>query len=368
MRLFLLLLLFLLLSAARAGAAVLDGFETVAPWRAAPADGVALALSSTEGWKGKALRLDFDFQGGAATPWRAGSWTSACRKTRRSPSGCAARRLPTTWSSSSSTLRGRTSGGCTARLRDPRGMAEVRIKKRHLQFAWGPIGGGEMKHAAALELAVTAGQGGKGWVAFDELTFEALPPGRPYDRTPQASSSPDGVSLDFLEDREYGGLVIDWGAGPHASRYEVQTLGRRRRLDDGARRRGEQRRQGLSLPPGDRVAPPASAASWRVRGTPRIDVKPLAFSASPNDFFTAIAKDAPRGAYPRYLAGERAYWTVVGADGDTEEALLSEDGALEPGKRRGRSSRSSGWTVRWSAGATSRRCRPSRRATCRSPP
>ncbi|HEX7419748.1 MAG TPA: coagulation factor 5/8 type domain-containing protein, partial [Thermoanaerobaculia bacterium] len=43
-------------------------------------------------------------------------------------------------------------------------------------------------------------------------------------------------------------------------------------------------------------------------------------------------KDAPRGAYPRYLAGEQSYWTVIGADGANDEALVGEDGNVEPFK------------------------------------
>ncbi|HEY7216613.1 MAG TPA: coagulation factor 5/8 type domain-containing protein, partial [Thermoanaerobaculia bacterium] len=41
---------------------------------------------------------------------------------------------------------------------------------------------------------------------------------------------------------------------------------------------------------------------------------------------------APRGSYPRAFSGEQAYWTVVGVDGDAEEGLLGEDGALEVGQ------------------------------------
>ena len=51
-----------------------------------------------------------------------------------------------------------------------------------------------------------------------------------------------------------------------------------------------------------------------------------------NDFVAAIAKSEARGAYPRAFLGEQTYWTVAGVDADTEEVLVGEDGALEPGK------------------------------------
>ena len=56
------------------------------------------------------------------------------------------------------------------------------------------------------------------------------------------------------------------------------------------------------------------------------------FSETPNAFFQAIARDAPRGTYPRGFPGEQTYWTVAGVSGDTDCALVSEDGAVEPSK------------------------------------
>jgi hypothetical protein len=60
-----------------------------------------------------------------------------------------------------------------------------------------------------------------------------------------------------------------------------------------------------------------------------IEIRDLAFGASTNEFFAALAKQAPRGAYPRAFHAEQTYWTVVGVDGGHDSGLLSEDGALE---------------------------------------
>src|SRR5262249_9185825 len=64
-------------------------------------------------------------------------------------------------------------------------------------------------------------------------------------------------------------------------------------------------------------------------GIRRLQVEPIAFSASPNAFFEHVARDEPRGLFPRYFSGEQTYWTVVGVDGDGKEALLNEEGMLE---------------------------------------
>src|SRR2546423_13481079 len=46
----------------------------------------------------------------------------------------------------------------------------------------------------------------------------------------------------------------------------------------------------------------------------------------------AIARDAPRGSYPRAFLGEQSYWTVVGVDRDSAEALINEEGLIEVGR------------------------------------
>ena len=45
------------------GPVLLDAFEDPSRWIPAPSDGVKLSVTSAEGYEGRALRLDFDFQG-----------------------------------------------------------------------------------------------------------------------------------------------------------------------------------------------------------------------------------------------------------------------------------------------------------------
>jgi hypothetical protein len=183
---------------------------------------------------------------------------------------------------------------------------------------------------AAIELAITAGTGGKGTVWIDDLTFTELPPEHPYDRPPAVTSGPAWTALDFLESREYGGLVIDWKPGADASRYAVEIS------DDGETWTTLRQVEGGNGGRDYIYAPETESRYLRVRnsaGGPRnIDVKPLDWAPAINAFFEQIAKDAPRGSYPRAFSGEQAYWTVVGVDGDLEEGLLGEDGALEVGQ------------------------------------
>jgi hypothetical protein len=330
-RLFTLLCAALLLGAAEPSSRVLDDFENIAGWKTAPSDGVLLALSQAEGTSGRALRLDFDFHGGAGyavarkeLPFELPeNYEISFRIRAEAPVNNLEVKLidPTNqnvwWVN-------------RQRFEFPREWTKILLKKRHIQFAWGPAGGGEIRSVAAMEFAVTAGTGGKGTVFLDELMLRELPPPHPYNRTPAVTSGPGWTVYDFLEDREYGGLVIDWEAA--ASRYAVEisddgkTWKALREVND-----GNGGRDYLYLPE-------TESRFLRLRflkGAGKIkhlDVKPLDWAPSINAFFETVAKDAPRGSYPRSFSGEQAYWTVVGVDGGNEEGLLGEDGALEVGQ------------------------------------
>jgi hypothetical protein len=327
-----LLLLALAASAHAQSSRVLDPMEDVRTWTAAPSDGVSLALAQGEGVQGQSLRLDFDFHDGAGY--------AVARKELPFD-------LPENYEISFRVRGEAPVNNFEIKLIDPTGenvwwvnkrnfafpreWTEVRLKKRHIQFAWGPIGGGEIRKVAALEFAVTAGTGGKGFILIDELTLRGLPPARPYDRTPVIAASPEGLSLDFLESREYGGLAIDWAPERFASRYEVQIS------DDGRAWKTIHTVDGSNGGRDHLFLPETESRHLRLRflegsGTPRIDVKPLDFSTSPEAFFLAIAKEAPRGAWPRWLTGEQSYWTIVGVPGDAAEGMFNEDGMLESGK------------------------------------
>ena len=338
-----------------------DAFEELAAWRAAPAEGVALTLSKTEGTGGGALRLDFDFRGHAG-------WAAARRELPLE--------LPENYEISFS-IRGESEpNDLEVKLIDASGdnvwwavrreftpaaeWRKLRLKKRHFSFAWGPAGGGEIRRVAAFEIAVTARNGGRGWVALDELSVTPLPP--PSGVTPvpvavatsslpgfgpersvdgdaktswrSAAGAPVSLTLDLREGREFGALTIFWEPGRASREYAVETS------DDGASwtaarsvQFGNGGRDDLFLPESEsrwirlRMPAPPGPEGY---GILEIAVRPLSWGESPNAFFAAIAPDAPHGTYPRSFSGEQSYWTVVGVSGDTESALLSEDGAIEP--------------------------------------
>ena len=343
-------------------ARVLDRFEDIRGWKAAPSDGVELVLTQAPGHEGKALRMGFDFHGGAG-------YAAARRKL---PLELPANYEISFW------LRGECpSNNLEFKLVDPSGdnvwwvnqrnvefpaqWTKVVLKKRHVSFAWGPAGGGDAKTIGWLELVITAGKGGKGHVEFDDLAIRELPPQTPYEKTPLASASAseaahspalamDGngdtawrtseergwYQLDFQVQRELGGLVIHWDREDFATDYEVQIS------DDGVAwvtlrqvRQGAGGTRHLALPEAEgrflRVACGRTSRQrgWGIRA---LTVQPLQYAATPNAFFESVAKASPRGDYPRSFTGEQAYWTLLGVDGGLDTGLLGEDGAIEAGR------------------------------------
>ena len=68
-----------------------------------------------------------------------------------------------------------------------------------------------------------------------------------------------------------------------------------------------------------------------VRGpAPGAPPTPGRAAESPGLLLQTLARQAPRGAFPRSLSGEQDDWTVIGVDGGRQSALLSADGRLEP--------------------------------------
>ena len=344
---------------------ILDGFESPDGWKATPSDGVSLTIAQDAGVHGKAMRLDFDFHGHGGY--------AVAHKDLVVP-------LPANYEFSFSIRGNGPVNNLEFKLVDPTGdnvwwsnqrdfvfprdWQTVALKKRNITFAWGPIGGGELKRVAAIEIAITAGSGGQGSVWLDDLSLTPLEREGPYTLTPHVSASSsepshpaslamDGRSatswrsqpvasaagqtfdIDFLKRREFGGIVIDWEPGLAPSRYTVSGstgIGGFRTLYTVDR--GGASRNYLYLPETDAryVRISAEPGASHAIGIREIEVEPLAWSATLNDFFTAVAHDAPAGTYPKYFSGEQSYWTVLGVDRDTREGLINEQGTVETGK------------------------------------
>ncbi len=345
---------------------ILDDFRDLSAWDVFTSDDVKATLRQGAGRDGQALCLDFDF--GNVSGY-----------------AVARRELPLTFPENyefSFGLRGEAPANTFQfKLVDasganvwwvnrpdidfPRDWHDVRLKKRQIEFAWGPTADRTLRTSAALELTIVRGTGGgKGSLCFDRLSFRTLPvedslppapvvsatstlgshaPEHVLDGSPStawrsdpATGPEQNLKLDFQRQREFGGLILHWTPDAFASRYDIDLS------DDGATWRTVRHVVAGNGGTDPHLLPESEARFLRVRmhdgpekayGIERIEVKDLSFGASPNAFSTALAAQAPRGHFPRGFAGEQSYWTVVGIDGGTAHGLLSEDGALEFGTR-----------------------------------
>jgi hypothetical protein len=338
---------------------LLDGFEDTSGWTTAASEGARVWTVQEPGPSGMAMRIGFDLG--------AGGYVIVRKKITVS--------LPENYAFSFQLKGEGRPNNFEFKLLDPSGKnvwwrsqrdytfpsdwRRVTTRKSRFSFAWGPSAR-ELKETGAIEFAISAGEGGAGSVWLDDLYFEEretaidtdvpptvqtsslLPGSEPpalidADLTTRWRSAPtpreQWVLLDFGRNNEYGGLVVDWDADDYARAYDVLSS------NDGQQwtqvystETGHGGRSYVYLPDGEsRFLRLDLRRSSRGQGygIAEVTVKPVAFSASPNDFFAAIARDAPPGTYPKYLYGRQTYWTVVGAPGDEREALLNEEGMLE---------------------------------------
>ncbi len=336
---------------------VLDDFSDLSGWSAIASGQAQLTITRDDGPHGAAMRLDFDFHGG-------GGFVVARKLFQRAMPSCWAFRMQVRGAAPANKLE--------LKLADPSGRnvwwfhrdtfefpaawQPLRIRSREVEFAWGPAGGGAMSELGVIEIAITAGPGGKGNIWFADLRFEDLDPKAPpevrassavpghdpasvLDGSPRTSwrseraAGPQRITLDFQAEREYGGLVIDWEPRGVARAFEVQ------RSDDGSAwttlwtaQQAEGERSYVSLPGGTSrflrldLRESAGGDGFGIVG---IGVRPNDFSRTPDAFFHSVAHEERRGLHPRWLVREQSYWTPIGIPSGSPSALLNEDGLLE---------------------------------------
>ncbi|HUJ12665.1 MAG TPA: discoidin domain-containing protein, partial [Thermoanaerobaculia bacterium] len=299
-------------------AQVIDNFDAKVDWQARPSDGVSMTISQEPaGHTLAAMRVDFDFHehAGYAIAHRnvsidlpADYEFSFWIKGIAQPNNLEFKLIDSTgdnvwWVDQRNFVF-------------PKEWQRVVLKKRHFSFAWGPLGGGEPHHIAAIEIVVTAGTGGKGTVLIDDLALS--------ERHVVGIAEPQTFTtstIDFPETREFGGFVVE----SDAHDYEVQTSA------DGSTWKTIYAVHGARSPRQFLYTPESEAAHIRVVPPAKsVTIEPIAWSSSRNAFFANVAAASDRGDYPRDLHNEQSYWTVVGVDGDSKESLFNTDGAVEP--------------------------------------
>ena len=205
---------------------------------------------------------------------------------------------------------------------------------------------------------ITASSQDKDFVAMSAIDSSLATSWRSARRTPNSPAEVDTIDIDFQKRREFGGVVIDWEPGRRSMSYSLKTSKDGQTWDDaftvnrnlassppttaGRSPRGTtpplvpQLRDYLQIADGGDgrflkivLTRPEGQQGVGIR---EIGIKPIDWAPSENDLYFAMARDAPRGSYPRYLSNEQSYWTVIGVDRDSAEALINEEGQIEVGR------------------------------------
>lgn len=332
-----------------------DFFTDPASWLVVASGQAEGLLTRAEGPDGRpALRLDYDFHGG-------GGFVVARKEIQLA--------LPETFKlgfllhgegpANHFEFKVADPGGSNAWrcLREnfelPGTWTEIRIRERDLPFAWGPAGGGAPSAIGAIELVIAAGPGGKGSVWFSDISLEDETLYQPKEIS--ASSHlpdypPESVfktgssgcwqaaaddpaprwSADFGRLVRFGGLVIDWPSPETPRVYDIEISG------DGATWSRIHRASHALGSRSHIPAPGAEARYLRVNfanpesaSLASLELRPDAFSRTPNEFIHAVAADFPRGWFPRYWHREQSYWTPVGSPEGKRRGLINEEGMVE---------------------------------------
>ena len=345
----------------------LEGFDSLTGWHAVPSDGVRLALREDSGVVRGALRMDIDYQKHAGY--------AVARRAFTLPA------LPPYWAMSLRVRGDILPNTLELKFVDASGLnvwwmrkpelrvtgewAELRFRPRDLSFAWGPRGGGPPAGIATIEIAFTAGQGGRGWLALDDLTMIPLAApvadtvrprivassggsadrllGTAFGRSPLRGEplapiswrttdiKPQTIALAFGGARDLSGLVIDWGDA-WATDVDVEasddaahwTMLKRIRDAAGGRRF-------IHLPALETSHLRLHLLRSSGGGYTMRSLRILADSAAPTTsaFLERVADASPVGAWPRSLTRQQQYWTVFGLPRDARDGLMSEDGAID---------------------------------------
>lgn len=342
---------------------VLDEFNSKSGWQVFTSDGVDLKISTANGFKGKCIRIDYNFTKGSGyggiqknipIEFPANFQFSFYIKAK-SPNNNLEFKLADASGDNVWWYNNRN-------YEFPTEWKKYVIKKRKIEFAWGTINDKTLRNSNRLEFTIASYNGGKGTVYLDELNFEptAETSGQISDVNVEASSILPSSDIKFLTDgkketnwisgnaakqeivldlngrKEFGGLKINWDEKDYARKFSVLVSDDRKTWEKVYSAEKENSNTNyVRLPELEATYIKLileNSAGKKSFAIGELEILSGEYSADPNHFFINIAKDFPRGYFPRYFNEEKSYWTITGVNSDVKEALINEEGMVEVDK------------------------------------
>ncbi|MEW6196822.1 MAG: discoidin domain-containing protein [Bacteroidota bacterium] len=342
---------------------LLDDFNSVEGWRSFSTEGVVVNVSVVDGFKGKCIKLDYNFTKGSGYFGIQSDFPIQLPDNYQFTFYVRAESPNNNFETKFLDKSGANVWWVNRRNYEfPTEWTKLNVKKRHINFAWGPTQDQTLRSIDKIEFTVASYNGGKGTVYIDELFFEELPGtgAASEDFLVEASStSPNSntsfltnnkletiwlsdekekqeIIFDFKGSREYGGLIIRWDEKDFAKKFNVCTSNDKINWDkvysvsnnnagNSFIRLNEYESAFIKLEL-------VKSSKKNGYGIKEIELKKVDWSADINRFFINVASEYPRGYYPRYLNSEKSYWTVIGVNNDVKEAMMNEDGMVEVDK------------------------------------
>jgi len=316
----------------------LDDFESKSGWNFIQSDGVTLSLTHEPGLTGHAIRFDYNFTKGTGYGGIQKLFPIDLPDNYEFTFYVKAESPANNFEIKFIDSTGNNVWWVNNRNYDfPTEWKKIRIKKRHINFAWGPASDQNLKRIDRIEFTVASFVGGKGTLWLDDLKFEPLNPEVfSYPEPTITEASPGVISVNFKTRREFGGLQINWLKGQSAKSFTIELS-----------ENGKQWENAYSVPLNRSdvsfIRLPESEAKYlkinilahnsdkgsRIGDIEFLDIRS---SLTPNDFLLYSARNSPVGNYPRYFLNQASYWTLTGVNNDVKEALINEDGMVEVDK------------------------------------
>ena len=311
--------------------AVLDDMRDAAAWQASASDQVRASLRRD---RDGSLCLDYDFAG-----------VSGYAVMRRA--------LPQEWPAHFELVAQIKGGGATNDLQFklvdasgdnvwwvhrpnhalPATLTDLKIRRRHIEFAWGPAADRTLHRTQFVEFVIAAGRdAGKGSLCVARLALAERAPDPQSWPEPKEKAGTRTLDIDYGQAREFNGVALRWPTAARGLDYDLLASEDARRWRTLRRVRGSD--GGLDA----LFLPESEARHLRVKllrgsGRPQVRLRSATEWPSLNAVLASLAADAPRGELPRAFVGEQNYWALVGVDGGGDRSgLLSEDGTLEVGR------------------------------------
>jgi len=341
----------------------LDDFENSNGWKEFIADGVALSISSDAGINGNAIRFDYDFIKGTGYGGIQKFFPIDLPENFEFTFNVKAESPSNNFEIKFIDSTGNNVWWVNNRNYDfPKEWKKIRIKKRHINFAWGPTSDQSLKRIDRIEFTIASHVGGKGTIWIDDLKFEpllpetniypnplvtaksqsfALIPNNIIDNSDETYWKSVGIisqsiTIDFKTRREFGGLKIDWLKNYHAKSFDIYLSENGKAWekvysvssnssDVSFIKLSEVEARLLRL----NLMESNSKESFGISEIKFLDIKN---SLTLNDFHLYTAKNSPKGNYPRYFSEEASFWTVIGVNNDVKEAMINTDGMVEVDK------------------------------------